>query len=116
MNMQKWVDYKFESSTVKTPEFKSFARAYKKALQDKLGDNFEIMNWSVGHFHISAFIFNKINKKYVYLSCPDVRWSENEWRDNILIRTAQNETDYTGGVNHFTVLDELLYDVSKLSV
>ena len=37
----------------------------------------------------------------------DVRYFSNEWYDHILIRTAENETDYRGGFNNYTTLSDL---------
>lgn len=42
-----------------------------------------------------------------YISISDVRYFSNEWYDHILIRTAENETDYRGGFNNYTTLSDL---------
>ena len=115
MTIQKYNNYVFQSSSTKTKEFLSFARAYKKAIQEKLGADFELVNWNTGHFYISTFVLNKINGKYVYLSCSDVRYFRNAWIDNILVRSAKDAKDYTGGSNNYTKLDSLFSSVSKLS-
>lgn len=54
------------------------------------------------HYKFSCFI--KGNEKFVYISISDVRFFRNKWFNNILIRTAESEKDYHGGVNQYTSL------------
>lgn len=42
---------------------------------------------------------------YVYYNVPDFRYWD--WENNVLIRTAENEKDYRGGVNHNTSLKDI---------
>ena len=44
---------------------------------------------------------------YKSFQTSDVRYFSNEWYDHILIRTAENETDYRGGFNNYTTLSDL---------
>ncbi len=106
-NLQHWRNVQFKSSSSLTPQFARFARAYKKALQEVLGESFALVNWSRGHFYISTFARNTQTGKLVYLSCSDVRFFPAAWYDHILIRTATDERDYTGGTNQYTSLDTL---------
>lgn len=108
--MKKWIGYHFESSCYTTEEFKAFARDLKKCIKKKLLPGEEIVNWNRGHFYVSGFI--KKNDKYVYFSIPDVRGYE-DW-SRVLIRTAKNEKDYTGGMNNYTSLDKFAENIQPL--
>jgi hypothetical protein len=105
--IQQWKDIQFESSSALTPQFASFARAYKKAIIETLGNKFALVSWNRGHFYISTFFRNTLTGKLVYLSCSDVRFFPQAWYDNILIRTAEHERDFTGGTNHYASLGTL---------
>lgn len=109
--IKKWEGTIFVSSTGKTEQFKQFSRDYKKALKELLND-YELVDWSTGHFYISSF-FKKDNK-FVYISISDVRHFKDSWIDNILIRTAKNEKDYTGGRNNLTKLENIKETADRL--
>ena len=112
--IEKWLDYEFESSSMTTPEFATFAREYKKELTKQLPDNCEIVAWSRGHFYISCFIKNNTSGRFAYLSTSDVRHFPNEWYNNILIRTAKHEKDYTGGSNDWSDWKNLKRNLERL--
>ena len=101
-----WVGYCFQSSSSLTPEFSLFARQYKSALQKEL-KGYVLESWSRGHFEVSAFFKNIDTGKMVYISCSDVRHWQDCWYNNILIRTAEHNKDYTGGSNNYATLKEL---------
>ena len=110
-----WLGYGFESSCGLTEEFALFARAYKKHIANLLGNGFSLMAWSRGHFEVSGFIENEQTGRLAYFSCPDVRAWPDEWYNNILVRTAKNEKDYTGGPNNYCTLDTFLEAVTRLT-
>jgi len=112
--IEKWLNHEFESSCSKTPEFTSFAKEYRKELTKQLPENCEIFNWSVGHFYISCFIKNVVKGKFVYLSINDVRYFIDSWYNNILIRTAKHEKDYTGGSNNSSDFKSLNKNITYL--
>ena len=86
----------FESSCEQTPEFKSFARKFKNDFENELtAHGFELTKYRVGHFEVSGF-FKNVNGDFFYFSCMDVRTSK---EPRLLVRTAKNEKDYTGGQN-----------------
>lgn len=105
--MEKWYDYTFESSSGLTAEFQAFAKDFKKYLLQQVRDNFELVNWSRGHFEVCGFLRNKKNKKLVYFSISDIRYFKNGWYNDVLIRTAENEKDYTGGSNNSCIFAEI---------
>jgi hypothetical protein len=107
MKTDKYINYTFESSSVKTEEFKSFARAFRSDLKSLISEDFELAEFNTNHFYISGFLKSTKNNKYIYFSIPDVRYFLNEWRVNILIRTAEHDKDYTGGRNNQVSLENL---------
>lgn len=112
--IEEWLDVQFESSCSLTEEFALFAKQYKKAIAEAM-HGYTLVNFSRGHFYISGFFKNTINGKLVYFSTSDVRGSNNEWFDNILIRTAEHDRDYTGGNNCFTSLKNIKEQADSLT-
>lgn len=110
--IEQWVDYRFESSCSTTEEFKAFARDFKKAIKGNLPVGCVLADWNRGHFEVFGFISK--NGKYVYFSISDVRYWQNKWYENILIRTAKDIKDYTGGSNCYTSLKNFRVNVEKL--
>jgi len=114
--IKKWLDYQFESSSSLTPEFAEFRKEIKRYIKKLLPDYLElIMPFSSLHFAFSGFIKNKKTGEYVYFSCSDVRNWQNEWYDNLLIRTAENDRDFTGGSNDFCRLPDIAEKTIKLT-
>ena len=105
--IEKWVGFTFQSSSMKTPEFSAFAKDFKKNLLEQIKKDFELVDWSVGHFEVSVFIQDKQSKKFIYLSISDVRFFRDGWFDNVLIRTAKHAKDYTGGSNSYCKFENI---------
>ena len=101
--MQKWLKYEFSSGPIIGDDFKLFAKDFKETIKNKIPKDAKIIKYNVNHYFISGFI--KRNGKYAYFSTADVRHFTDEWYNNILIRTAKDLEDYTGGSNNFTSLD-----------
>jgi len=105
--IEAWLGNTFESSCSLTPEFATFAKDFKRYLLKQIGREFELVNWSRGHFGVSGFLRNNANGKLVYFSISDVRHWPDDWYNNILIRIAKHDKDYTGGSNNYTTFNEL---------
>ena len=103
MNMQKWLNVEFNSSSETTAEFTEFAKDFKKFIKGQLAPGQDIVNWSRGHFYVSGFI--KQGDRFVYFSTSDVRHFPLHWWSQVLIRTAKNDKDYTGGPNCYCPLE-----------
>ena len=103
-DISKWLGYNFQSSSGLTEEFSLFSKHIKAELKKISG--YELISYSRGHFYFSAFLKNKNNDKLVYLSSDDVRGSDG-WYNNLLIRTAQHDKDYTGGSNDWTTFQNI---------
>ena len=68
-----------------------------------------------GHFYFSGFFKNLETGKWVYVNCAVVRFFKNEWYNRLLVRTAKNNKDYTGGKNEFSTLSSLLDSLNNLT-
>jgi len=108
----KWRGYEFTSSISETDEFKAFARDFKRCINSIIPDGIELVKFSRGHFYCNGFL--KRDDKFIYFSIPDVRYWKDKWFNNILIRSAENTEDYTGGSNGFTNLRDFASEVVEL--
>lgn len=106
-DLEKYVNYEFSSGCYTGDDYKSFQTKYINYLRSICKNNhWRLVNVGKNHYCFSAFIKSAENK-CVYISISDVRYFSNEWYDHILIRTAENETDYRGGFNNYTTLPDL---------
>ena len=97
-NISSWVGHQFESSSSLTPEFAAFSSCFHKFLNTIAGKTYTL-RYSRNHFEASAFFKNIKTGRCVYVSISDVRFFPDEWYNNILVRTAKGEDDFTGGIN-----------------
>ena len=106
-DLEKYVNYEFSSGCYTGDDYKSFQTKYINYLRTICKNNhWRLVNVGKNHYCFSAFIKSAENK-CIYISISDVRYFSNEWYDHILIRTAENETDYRGGFNNYTTLSDL---------
>ena len=106
-DLEKYVNYEFSSGYYTGDDYKSFQTKYINYLRTVCKNNhWRLVNVGKNHYCFSAFIKSAENK-CVYISISDVRYFSNEWYNHILIRTAENETDYRGGFNNYTTLSDL---------
>jgi hypothetical protein len=106
-DLEKYVNYEFSSGCYTGDDYKSFQTKYINYLRSICKNNhWRLVNVGKNHYCFSAFIKSAENK-CIYISISDVRYFSNEWYDHILIRTAENETDYRGGFNNYTTLSDL---------
>lgn len=110
-SVEKWLGYEFESSCGDTDEFLAFVKDFRKFIKENLPDNSELVGFNKNHFECSGFV--KRDTHYVYFSISDVRYWQG-WYDNVLIRTAKHEKDWTGGSNRFTRLPDFKKNVEYL--
>jgi len=110
----KWKNHRFQSSTLKTEEFLRFAREFKRAISYELPENMTI-SFMVGHFYISGFFKNETTQKYAYFSISDVRFFQDSWVNDVLIRTAKDDKDYSGGKNQSVYLVNLVKRAKEIT-
>lgn len=86
----------FVSSCFKTRQYLTwhelFKKEFKKFLIEKGASKIDI--GKSNHFDMNGFFTSKRGQIY-YFSISDLRWSKN----TMLLRTAKNYKDYTGGSN-----------------
>ena len=107
--VMKYVGEEFESSIGETPQFKSFAMEFKKALKaDAKEAGLEIVDFSKGHFYCSAFVLREDGKMF-YICIWDVRMKS--VREKQMWRCAKDERDFTGGQNHYDYIENIMEDI-----
>ena len=112
--LKKYLTHEFSSGCYTGADYKTFQTKYLNYLKVMCRENhWRLVNVGKNHYCFSAFIKSAENK-CVYISISDVRYFNNEWYNNILIRTAKNETDYRGGFNYRTSLDGLPAKAAEL--
>ena len=85
----------FESSATETKQFSCFARTFRREFHAVLKEiGCENLQISKGHFDIYGFFTYK--QQIYYFSISDVRW----FKEHLMIRTATDYKDYTGGTNN----------------
>jgi hypothetical protein len=112
--LKQYVGYDFGTSTRKTEEYSVFQNRYVYFIKKLCKKNeWKLTTLNKRYFSFSVFIKNK-EEKFVYISIPDVRGSNDRWLNTILIREAKDEKDYTGGINRFTTLSCLEESIKTL--
>ena len=113
--LKKYLGHKFSSGCYTGEDYKTFQTKYINYLKELCRQNgWRLVNVGKNHYCFSAFIKGGMENRCVYISISDVRYFNNDWYNHILIRTAQDETDYRGGFNHFTTLENLECKVATL--
>lgn len=104
--------WQFTSGSITGEDFNKFSSLFRKYIAGSLPAGAKLDKFKKGHYDLFGFI--ELNDKFIYFSISDVRFFQNEWSTNILIRTAKNNTDYTGGSNCYTSLSNFLNNILKL--
>ena len=112
-DLKKYLNYEFSTGCYTGEDYKTFQRKYINYLKSIAKENgWKLINVGKNHYEFSAFF--KFEDKYVYLSISDVRFWQNAWYNDILIRTASSDRDYRGGNNYYTTLPTLNYGIKNL--
>lgn len=112
MKITDWLGREFQSSATRTKEYSDFFRDLKKHIKSILPEGSELVNFKPNHFDGSGFV--KRGDKYVYISISDVRYFKDQWYNQMLIRTAKHDKDWTGGSNGYTDLPNFKKNVERL--
>ncbi len=67
--------------------------------------------FSVGHYYVSGFVSK--NGSFVYFSVSDVRYFPGDWYNHMLVRSAKDVKDYTGGPNGYTSLENFKEETKR---
>ena len=114
--LQKYLHYEFSTGYETGEDYKTFERKYISYLKRICKQN----NWAFikankNHYCFSAFI--KVNGRYIYLSISDVRYFENEWHKNILIRI---ENHYKFNIiiilNYILIIIIIVFFISLINI
>ena len=112
--LKKYLDYEFSTGVYTGDDYKTFQNKYINYLRSICKENgWQLINIGRNHYEFSTFITDNENH-FIYLSIFDVRYCPNKWFNNILIRKAKNEEDYTGGSNNYYSLPVLQFAIHKL--
>ena len=113
--LKSYLTHHFSTGCYIGEDYKTFQNKYINHLRSLCRKNdWKLVNIGRNYYCFSAFIKGGIENKYVYISISDVRYFFNDWYKHILIRTAEHETDYRGGFNHYTILDNLESGIAGL--
>jgi len=91
---------------------KLFLRRYRDWLKKLWSGIYEI-DVRKGYYELYATV-KSADGKFVYIKISDIRYWQDEWATDILIRTMKDEKDYHGGPNHCTNISRLKEDVITL--
>ena len=103
----------FHTASSKTPQYLAWFRLFKKEFTKHLVDNCGVLKSDIeigkpNHFDMSGFF--KKNDQWIYFRIGDLRWNKNE----MLIRIAKSNKDYSGGSNNYIILCDYDHFVSGL--
>ena len=113
-DLKKYLNYEFSSGCYTGEDYKEFERKYINYLKTICKENgWEFVRALKNHYEFSAFL--EVDYHFIYVSISDVRFFQNEWYNNILIRTAKSDVDYTGGSNHYTTLPNITPNILNLA-
>ena len=108
-----------DAGTVTSKEFDSFSRSLKSVLKKEAeARGFELVSFSKGHYFVSGFLSD--GNGFVYFSfdvprgCYPLNLLSKDSCRGFLIRTAQHEKDYRGGMNNFSDFPSLMDNVERL--
>lgn len=93
----------FGSGTRTTPEFDSFFRKTRNDFNKSLADVAERIEMKKGHFYFYGFLTRKSDGQAIYFSISDVRFFPG---DKMLVRTAKDYRDFTGGHNEYVSIND----------
>ena len=117
--VQKVIDKDYDHEQPDIPRGKEFNKVYRKVIKKLITPyGLELLKQkSSAYCECSGFITD--NKgHFIYFNSGDYRSgygrTNKEWKNNILIRTAKNAQDHTGGYNYFTSLASFGTDVFKI--
>ena len=106
--MSTWLGYKFSTGSFPGEDYLKFQRNARASLKKMAEENgFELFNFSKNHYCFSAVLRKKDSDHFIYVSIQDVRTWQDEWANQVLIRTMAHESDWTGGYNNYCTWDEI---------
>ena len=88
-----------------TSQFNAFYRVFRQLFTQELVKlKAENIKFHKGHFYLSGFF--SVDGKWFYFSMSDVRYFP---ENDLLVRTAKDDKDYTGGLNTYHKIENNMY-------
>ena len=113
--MQKWLGFHFSTGSYTGEDYRSFQRNAKADLKKQIiPAGFELHAFNGNHYEFSAVLKYIATGKFIYVSIPDVRFWQDEWAHDVLIRTMAHDKDWTGGPNNRCEWDEIAETAKRL--
>lgn len=115
MKSRKWVGFDFNQNgwsithENRSDAFAQFIRDTRSDIKRMLkGTGWELKSgWKGNRFITSGFLYNSELDKWVFISISDVRYWQDKWFEHMLIRTAKNDKDFSGGRNDYCYFYEI---------
>lgn len=106
--LERGINY-FGSGSYNSDRFNDFFEEFKESFTYQLKMvNATKIEFSKGHFYISGFFL--VGEQWYYFSIPDVR---DAYASKMLVRTAKDNKDYTGGQNNYLYIQPAMYKQLK---
>lgn len=97
-----------------SPDYRTFETAYINGLKQLCKEEgWTFVKALKNHYEFSAVI-QRDDGQHVYFSISDVRYWFNGWSENILVRTMKHDSDWSGGSNHYTDIDNVARSIKGL--
>lgn len=104
--LDKWLGVTIQDDGGYTSDdFRKFAVDFREDLRMRLPRSTRIVAYNKGHYDVSGFLVDDNTGKYGYFSISDVRHFPNTWAKEIMVRSAKDDKDYTGGTNNWATLE-----------
>ena len=116
--LNKWYNKEFEDWGGETSsEYNNFQTNYKSVIKEICNDiGMNLHSFNKNHYEFSAIVKSNTTNQFYYISISDVRYWKNEWANNILFRTMENDKDWTGGRNCYSKLQDLSENLMNLDL
>lgn len=106
--IEQWLCYQFSTGSETGQDYKNFEKQARKDLSVRAkAAGYTLVKFNNNHYCFSAVLRRVESGAYVYISISDVRFWPDEWYSHVLYRTMRHATDWTGGMNHYCMWDEL---------
>lgn len=104
-----------DDASFMSAEAKTFCKDFASVLKTELGSDYQV-RVKAGYYDVSGFVIGSDGRCiYVAYSIPrmeiPIDASAKDAMNGVLYREAANPEDYTGGMNHFTSLRMMAYDI-----
>lgn len=108
------LNQEFESSSTRTPQYLTFHRVFRKEFTAYVKPYVKKLDiHKPNHFDVTGF-FERNDGEIFYFSLGDLRG--NAFKNQMLIRTAKDFEDYTGGCNCFINMANLEEELMRYLV